>query len=132
MHLTIRRLFASLLLLALPLQAMAVASMTCHMRLAQSHNAHHQDHHQPSDSYLSHHHHQNHHPGHSAGQSHDASPEVDNLACTLCSASCSQVLLPPARVAAPGSSATSSTLILGVMQRFSSVVSEGLFRPPRS
>jgi hypothetical protein len=130
MRLTIRRSLAALLLLALPFQAMAVASMACHMQPVQSHSVHHQEHHQSDSQHNQHH--QNHHLEHSAGQLQDTHPESDNLNCTFCAASCSLAVAPPARVADSGPAAVSSTMILGVMQRFSSVVPDGLFRPPRS
>ena len=117
MSLKIRRLLAVLLLAALPLQGQAVAAMSCH---EQSHSHAHVVTDVVSEAKESHH-----TPG--------TEPAVQLASsCALCAASCAMAHVIPVSVESSFPQLESTSITLTSTPRYSSVVLEGLLRPPRS
>ncbi len=135
--LKIRRLLTVLLLAALPLQGQAVAAMTCHSMAGASELVSQADPHETSHAHDSHSHK---HP------STDLSAEADLLhhalgtesvtqltsSCALCAASCAMAHVIPVSVESSFPQLESTSITLTSTPRYSSVVLEGLLRPPRS
>jgi hypothetical protein len=137
MSLKIRRLLAVLLLAALPLQGQAVAAMSCHSSADSAELVSQAVLHEKSHAHDSHAHS---HPApdvifKAEGVHHTSGTEpAAQLAssCALCAASCAMAHVIPVSVESSFPQLESSSITLSSTPRYSSVVLEGLLRPPRS
>lgn len=148
---TVRELFTALLILALPLQGQAAASMTCHLMtkvsgpvvaLSADSVSHHGNHSSHEPAHLNQ---TADHSNHSAAQTHpDLIPtehgtdqgsrflSLNDSVCAACAAACLMAHALPEEITGSDFAANSSAVLITTPSPYAGVILDGPLRPPRS